>query len=257
MSNLFHILNGDHLASQLHGKDTFQRTIIFREALVVGPVTGNSLPEFWQIRAKFITNAYGMTAEGYAVKTIQEIEQLSHLPDQAEVCLWFEDDLFCQVNLWFILSLLAEKSDPRVFRVFPPEATSENRWKGFAEATPEDLELSYRAKVPFTRDDLALGKNLWGAYQQGDSGKLCALSKSESPCFRQLEEVCQAQADRLGENPTQRRPEKAILALFANGITDFDSVFSKFSEREGIYGFGDLQVKELFDYLVYTKQSLT
>jgi hypothetical protein len=31
------------------------------------------------------------------------------------------------------------------------------------------------------------------------------------------------------------------------GITDFNILFSQFSEREGIYGFGDLQVRELLD----------
>jgi hypothetical protein len=37
------------------------------------------------------------------------------------------------------------------------------------------------------------------------------------------------------------------MELLAMGITDFDTLFSQFSKREGIYGFGDLQVRELLD----------
>ena len=91
----------------------------------------------------------------------------------------------------------------------------------------------------------------------GDGAQLAELSKSVSSCFRHLEEVCQAQLDRISADPRQRRPEKLILELLAKGITDFDTLFSQFSEQEGIYGFGDLQVRELFDYLVSAKKTLT
>ena len=257
MKTPLHLLNGDHLAHQLQGAYYFQTHLVFREALIVGPVTGTSLDEFWKLRTEFITTSYGVTAEEYSQKTISEIEQLHFIPEDSEICLWFEDDLFCQVNLWFILNLLSDSPKIKVFRVFPPEAIPENRWKGFGNASTAALAKSYEARVPFTFSDLALGKNLWEAYRLGDGAQIAALSKSESPCFRHLEEVCQAQLDRISADPSQRRPEKLILELLAKGITDFDTLFSQFSEREGIYGFGDLQVRELFDYLVSTKKTLT
>ena len=257
MKTPLHLLNGDHLAHQLQGASYFQTHLVFREALIVGPVTGSSLDEFWKLRSEFITTSYGVTAEEYSQKTISEIERLHSIPEDMEICLWFEDDLFCQVNLWFILTLLTDSRKIKIFRVFPPETIPENRWKGFGGASTAALEQAYEARVPFTSSDLALGKNLWEAYRLGDGAQLTELSKSVSPCFRHLEEVCQAQLDRISADPSQRRPEKLILELLAKGITDFDTLFSQFSEREGIYGFGDLQVRELFDYLVSTKKTLT
>jgi hypothetical protein len=257
MKTPLHLLNGDHLAHQLHGASYFQTHLVFREALIVGPVTGTCLDEFWKLRTEFITTSYGVTAEEYSQKTISEIEQLHSITEDTEICIWFEDDLFCQVNLWFILNLISDSPRIKIFRVFPPETIPENRWKGFGGASTAALEQAYEARVPFTSSDLKLGKNLWEAYRLGDGAQLAALSKSESPCFRHLEEVCQAQLDRISADPSQRRPEKQILELLAKGITDFDTLFSQFSEREGIYGFGDLQVRELFDYLVSTKKTLT
>ncbi len=247
MKTPLHLLNGDHLAQQLQGASYFQTHLVFREALIVGPVTGTSLDEFWKLRTEFIMTSYGVTAEEYSQKTISEIERLHSIPEDMEICLWFEDDLFCQVNLWFILTLLTDSRKIKIFRVFPPESTTENRWKGFGGASTAALEQAYEARVPFTSSDLTLGKNLWEAYRLGDGAQLSEISKSISPCFRYLEEVCQAQLDRISADPSQRRPEKLILELLAKGITDFNTLFSQFSEREGIYGFGDLQVRELMD----------
>ena len=243
------LLNGDCLSEQLKDAELLVERIVFREALVVGPVGGATWEEFWETRIEFLTKQYGATALDVEERTVAELEKIRSLADGVELSLWFEDDLFCQVNLWFILSLLADKPTLRVFRVFPPEAPSENRWRGFADASPEELEQTCESKVPFTSSDLALGKNLWEAYRLGDGAQLIALSKSVSPCFRQLAEVCQAHIDRISADPNERRPEKVILELLAKGITDFDTLFSQFSEREGIYGFGDLQVRGLLESL--------
>jgi hypothetical protein len=146
-----------------------------------------------------------------------------------------------------VLNLISESKNIKIYRIFPPESSQTNKWRGFGDASAAALAQAYESKVPFNSSDLALGKNLWEAYRLGHSAQLAALSKNVSPCFRHLKEVCQAQLDRISEDPTKRRPEKVILELLAKGITDFDSLFSQFSEREGIYGFGDLQVRELLD----------
>ena len=241
------LLNGDCLAEHLKGAELPLEIVVFREALVSGPSGGATWEEFWETRGRFLTQNYGATAQEVQEKTVAELEKIRSLADGVELSLWFEDDLFCQVNLWFILSLLADKPTLRVFRVFPPEAPSENRWRGFADASPEELEQAYRSKVSFSNQDMGLGKSLWEAYRNHDWDDLKILSRHPSSCFSNLEEVCQAQLDRISADPRKRRPEKVILELLAMGITDFDILFSQFSEREGIYGFGDLQVRELLD----------
>jgi hypothetical protein len=241
------LLNGDCLAEQLKGAELPLEIVVFREALVSGPSGGATWEEFWDTRVGFLTKQYGATALEVQEKTVAELEKIRSLADGVELSLWFEDDLFCQVNLWFVVNLLSESPNIKIYRVFPPESSPTNTWRGFGNASAAALTQAYEAKVPFTSSDLMLGKNLWEAYRLGDGAQLKTLSKSVSPCFRHLEEVCQAQLDRISEVPNERRPEKVILELLAKGITDFDTLFSQFSEREGIYGFGDLQVRELLD----------
>jgi hypothetical protein len=241
------LLNGDCLAEQLKGAELPLERIVFREALVSGPLLGATWEEFWETRIGFLTQNYGATIQEVQEKTVADLEKIRSLADGTELSLWFEDDLFCQVNLWFVLNLLSESHNIKVYRVFPPESSQANKWRGFGDACAAALAQAYESKVPFNSSDLALGKNLWEAYCLGDGDQLAALSKSVSPCFRHLEEVCQAQLDRISEDPNERRPEKVILELLAKGITDFETLFSQFSEREGVYGFGDLQVRELLD----------
>ena len=253
MKNHLHLLNGDYLAQQLQGASYFQTHLVFREALIVGPVTGTSLDEFWKLRTEFITTSYGVTAGEYSQKTISEIERLHSIPEDTEICLWFEDDLFCQVNLWFILSLLAEKHKYRLFRVFPPGSTRANQWKGFGAATVSSLEEAYRARVPFYPSDVAIGNGLWKAYRSQDWALFKNLSYLVSPCFNSLEEVCQAQLDRLPGSNGLGKPEQILKGILAGGITDFPLVFKEFTRQAGIYGFGDLQVKALIASLLKGK----
>ncbi len=250
MNPTLHLLNGDLLASQLQGASFFEAHLVFREALIVGPTQAIGLDEFWKVRTAFITSSYGASAEEYAQKTVLEIERLNSLPEDTEICLWFEDDLFCQVNLWFILSLLAEKPRYRLFRVFPPGS---NQWKGFGAAVGSSLEEAYRARVPFYPSDVAIGNGLWKAYRSQDWALFKNLSNLVSPCFNSLEEVCQAQLDRLPGSDGLGKPEQILKGILAGGTTDFPLVFKEFTRQAGIYGFGDLQVKALIASLLKGK----
>lgn len=246
----YHLLNGDCLAEQLRPTHINQDFIICRECLIVGPVAADSLDVFWNIRAQFITTTYQESTEKYFDKTVHELNKLNNLPEQSEICLWFENDLFCQVNMWFVLSLLSKYPTFKVFRVFPVIANKADIWKGFAESTPETLEQAYHSKIQFSPDDIKLGKKLWSAYQNNDLDKLTTLAKTTSDCFEYLEAVCQAHSDRFPLNQSLGRPEKVVQEILDTQSRDFQLVFSEFVKREGIYGFGDIQIKSMYDRLI-------
>jgi hypothetical protein len=251
----YHILNGDCLAEQLSQTTINQDFIICRECLIDGNVKADNLDNFWKIRAKFIVDSYDAKPEDYFERTVKEFEKLSDLPEDSEVCLWFENDLFCQVNMWFVLSLLAKKPNLNVFRIFPITEVGEN-WKGFGNADTESLEKAYSLKVQFEQKDLDLGVNLWEAYQKNDWQRLKELSKTKSNCFEYLEEVCQAQIDRFPINNSLGRPEKLIKEILKSMPIAFQELFQEFSEKEGIYGFGDLQVKSIYEKQMSESQKL-
>jgi hypothetical protein len=245
-----HILNGDCLADQLRPTKMNQHFIVCRECLIEGDVVAANITEFWEIRARYFADSYSVSNDEYYSKTVNELEKLNNIPDNSEVCLWFENDLFCQVNMWFVISILSNNRTLKVCRIFPVIDDYSDVWKGFGRADVHQLQQAYDSKIQFTSGDIKLGKNLWMAFQNGNLEKLKHLSKSQSNCFGVLDEVCQAHIDRFPEDQSSGRPERLIQELIQTHSTDFNKVFSEFSEREGIYGFGDLQLKTIYDKLM-------
>lgn len=163
----YHVLNGDCLAEQLRQTTINQDFIICRECLIDGEVKSDNLNDFWKIRADFIVEPYDATTEDYFETTVKEFEKLSNLPENSEVCLWFENDLFCQVNMWFVLSMLPKQANFKVFRIFPiPE--NGDIWKGFGNASSAKLEKAYSSKIQFEQKDIDLGIHLWEAYRKSN-----------------------------------------------------------------------------------------
>jgi hypothetical protein len=243
----YHILNGDCLADQLKQTKINQEFVICRECLIDGDLKAKDSAGFWAVRGKFIAAAYKVSEETYFNDVVGEFEKLNTLPAHSEVCLWFGNDLFCQVNMWFVVSLLAHQPTISLYRVFPALADTFGTCKGFAKSGSRMLEEAYALRKKFSPQDIELGKDLWAAYKNNDFQKLQALSQVPSGCFRHLAEVCRAHADRFPEDKSLGRPDRVVKEIIDSGPADFQAVFSEFSKRESIYGFGDAQLKIIYD----------
>ena len=247
---IHHILNGDSLAEKLRQTEINRNFIVCRECLIEGELAADNLQDFYAIRAQFICQTYNINPNDYAEKCVREFDKIGSLPDDAEVCLWFEDDLFCQANMWFCISLLPYKPSIRVYRIFPIIRAGEDHWQGFARSNNDDLIEAYHNRVEMTAEDLQVSNHLWAAYKSKDFARLKATSKYQSPAFKYLAEVVQAHLDRFPINQMPGRPEQAIREILGGTSGDFNEVFRQFTKREGIYGFGDLQFKRIYDRVV-------
>lgn len=235
-----HILNGDALAENFVRSGIHGQVIVCREALVDGPVSYVNEDAFWNGRANFLQENLEAEAGEYERNVKQELARIANLTPNDDIFLWFEHDLFCQTNMWFILSLLKRGGLTHVYRI-SPLAKLNTRWQGFGNHSPEDLKACLSNRVEFSSGDLSLGEELWRAYSQSDSLRLMTLSGTVSPCFPRLDEVCKAEVDRKRNG----RPRKVLQEIIGKGSADFNEVFRQFSQREGIYGFGDLQIKHM------------
>src|SRR5260221_5854850 len=250
----YHVLNGDALTERFLATGLPGETVITRECLIDGSLSGDTLSEFYQTRAKYIKDTYNEPEKGYYAGVVKEFEKLSGAADHSGFNLWFGYDLFCRANMWFILSLLNNlQIKKEIFVVYPSYLEADEIWKDFGSATPGDLMACFKERIKFSDEDLALGNNLWNAYKNNDLAVLGNLSKQNSGCFPYLHEVCRAHIERFPGNNEKSRPEKVIEEIIQNETRDFHSVFSKFFSREGIYGFGDSQVKQIYDKVMLSK----
>lgn len=232
---IYNVAPGDAIAPEFAKIGLEGETVVFRECLVVGPIDAPTPPEFWDERSHYILAEDPIE---FHEKVADEIEKLRDAGPGDEVNLWFEYELFCSVNLWFSIDML-RGSGAKIYRVEPIVLSKDDRWNGFGKLQSGELRECYASRRLLKDADLALASDLWMAYQNRDGKRLVELSASEAPNFPYLSDVCAAAAE------VETLPESIVRDIISSGITEFEDIFAEFSRRAGVYGFGDLQIREL------------
>lgn len=246
---VYNILNGDSLACNFHGSTIEGDIVVVREGLIDGNLSGDDLHAFWQSRTEYM----GLTKAEYHNKVVNEFEKIINAPEHSEFNIWFEYDLFCQVNMWFVISIINNLPiEKKVYTVYTShlDKTSKHFWNGFGPASPGELAICFAHRTPLNDADLQTGQDLWTAYKSNNLEQLIRLGNTPSSAFPYLQEVIKAHVDRFPKDGTTGRPEKVIEDIIKNGTTGFHKVFREFWNRESIYGFGDIQLKHLFDKVI-------
>lgn len=243
MKPQIHILNGDALSDQFPSSLKGEQ-IVMRECLVDGSVKGKNLVEFYKTRANFLNDHYGgCTEEEYTTKVIVEFQKILTIEKDPDINLWFEDDLFCQVNLWFVSWLLhtAEKRN-NIYLVRPVFHTR----YGFGGLTLEELLDIFKHKKLLP--EIPVFAKCWEYYRDDKLQDLDELTKGWQSKYPFLQTATEAHIARIPKEGQLGRPQESLLQIALElGTDEFGPVFQEFCEREAIYGFGDLQVKRLFD----------
>ncbi len=248
MSNSYHILNGDALRSQFPEQISGAQ-IIARACLIDGDINGHTLDELYQTRAQFIAHNYnGFTKADYYSNTVSEFDKIKSIPTNSNINLWFEEDLFCQVNLWFIFHLLKEyniKSTISIVLPFP-----ELKY-GFGSMSKVELEIAYLQKINISPSELVLFQKLWKLYQSNHTDKMLIIANQLKKNHSYLIPAIQAHIDRIPTDKSLGRPIDSLINIMNELQTEsFGPIFQLFCEREAIYGFGDIQVKRMIDSII-------
>jgi hypothetical protein len=190
---LLHITNGDSVLSTFRQVRFPGRFLAWRDALHDGPVPQTAdLASLSDIRARTLADFAGETYENYRAGFAERDQTLQDFRKFEEVVLWFEHDLYDQLQLiqlmdWFAqqemgkirLSVvqinshagikdfqgLGQLSGSQLARLFPlrrtvlPEqlAISTDAWAAFRNATPESLVEFLQVnhpEMPFLHDAL-------------------------------------------------------------------------------------------------------
>jgi Domain of unknown function (DUF1835) len=239
---MIHILNGDSLASQFPQSIPGEK-IIFREALIDGPVKADSLEEFWEIRSQYINENYPDASDlDYFKLSVLEFEKILHLPADSKIYCWFEEDLFCQVNLWFVLNLL--KNHPGdVFLVLPyPDSPYH-----FSRLDEQEMMETFESKAHYINEkERRVLENLWIYFQSEDVFEALRIADLFRERFPFVKSAVEAWRDMIPIGNYPGKPKATLLEIRDElQTTEFEPIFKEFQKRLPIYGFGDLQVKKM------------
>ncbi|WP_459209399.1 DUF1835 domain-containing protein [Aquimarina rhabdastrellae] len=244
MKAQYHILNGDALKHQF--PTTIDGTLIVaRECMVDGNVSGDTSEAIFESRIAFMNANYSSTTQMYHEKVVSEFFKLKSIPVDAEINLWFEDDLFCQCNFWFVLFLIEEYQLQNQLYLIRPQVHTRY---GFAGLDQEALLGIYATRIKLPQATRLTP--FWKAYQKQDSAFLLTLAKQFYDTYPFFLPAIEAYSRSLASNDSPGEPLQALITIKKElNTTNFGIVFNEFSKRFPIYGFGDLQVKRLWDQI--------
>jgi hypothetical protein len=242
---MLHIYNGDSTADTAKKTNIAGEHIVWREALVCGPTPGH-LPEseFIEVRANHLAEAYVVPIEKCESDLHEQHEALAEFSEHEEVVLWFEHDLFCQINLIYLLNWFAQRDlkGTNLSLICIDEFPSVQIFHGLGQLNEEQLTSLFPRRQPITSAQLEVGSSAWQAYSSPNPAKLISLLASDISALPFLEGALRKHLLRF---PSTRnglgRIENTGLELVAGGYPKFRSLFPAFMRREPEYGFGDAQ----------------
>lgn len=241
LNKTFHILNGDALLDRFPNAISGDK-IVLRECLVDGPVQSDSLNKLYEIRARFLDDLIeDFNTKDYWKDAVTEFEKIQSIPPDSAVYLWFEDDLFCQVNLWFTCHLLYNHTDQLEVYIIRPKTLTQYGFAAYDEVGLAQL-FDDCIEFPFVGTCAAL----WRAYVNNDLQLLQVIACTFSDSFSYIKTAVHLHLDRIPTGQDSGRPKEVLKAIIKEiGETDFSLIFKRFSEELYAYGYGDMQVKRL------------
>jgi hypothetical protein len=237
MPEALHIGNGD--ATDVPGTGLARRVVYWRDVLHEGPVPEVAPAELRRIRAGYLTGDRSVEGVGHAeaMRQFTERDQALEANRDGEYVLWFEADLYDQLQIVEILARLAGLGVPagRVTLICIGEHAGIARFGGLGELTAGQLrELPHtNACARLTPAALELATRAWAAFRAPAPDGLGAIAAARLGELRFLGEAL----DRLSrEYPATRDglslTERRVLAAVADGAPDARTAFVRAGARE-------------------------
>ena len=234
MPEALHISNGD--ATDVPGTGLARRVIYWRDVLHEGPVPEAAPAELRRIRVGYLTG-YDSAESAEAMRQFTERDQALEANRDGEYVLWFEADLYDQLQIAEILARLAGLGVPaeRITLICIGEHAGIARFGGLGELTAAQLrELPHtNACARLTQAALELATRAWAAFRAPTPQGLGAIAAARLGELRFLGEAF----DRLSrEYPATRDglslTERRVLAAVADGAPDAGTAFVRAGARE-------------------------
>jgi len=239
---ILHVANGHSTTALIELSGVPGRTTIWADPLNDGPVPGNITDdELLRVRAGFLAGSPDQVDE-VAADLAQWRAAIDDQDTYDELVLWFEHDLFDQLNLIQLLSHLRMRNRSKPATIVQIDSyPGHPHFKGIGELTAADVETLFHTRRPITPDQLTLAVSAWSAYRSADprtieqllQGDTSALPFLAAALSRFLEEF-PSDADGLS------RSERRLMELALDRPVDIHEALARMHDGETAYYITDL-----------------
>ncbi len=233
---MLHITNGDTTVSAMRLAGVEGEILPWRDVLHEGPVPGGlSVDELRSIRARFLADRGWGEYDEIADDMRRRDDTLAAFRDYNEVVLWFEHDLYDQLQIIQILERLS-RVDHGTTKVTMIDSTD---YLGLAE--PELLLDLYARRRPVTAAELELGAAAWEAFGTDSPDAIFSFLSAETSALPFLADAFRRHLEELPSvaNGLSRSEEQALSAIAEGRSVLADTFHTAHHEREERIFLGD------------------
>lgn len=226
---MLHVTNGGSAVAGLAEAGIFP-AISWNDALHEGPVpAGIPAEDLCEVRAQFMAEC-GWDRQDTIARDLRARD--AALLAASEVTLWFEHDLYDQLQLVQILAMLEGR------RAWLAQADTY-----IGPMQPEAVRALATAVKPVTPDQLDIAGRAWGAFRSADPAAVPELLRSDTSCLPYLHSAfARLLEDRPGSADGLSRTERQILRAAATGPTSFGELYAYTQALEEAVFAGDTQI---------------
>lgn len=253
MADTLHIVNGDSTAEILRKTSLSGDILVWREMLCEGPVCKDfGSDEFWKRRYEYFESELEVSKLDYFDKTIKEIVQLEGVSGYTEVVLWFEFDLFCQINLMALCSYLLQNfSKNTAYKlVCTGWVKGKEKLQSLSDFSENEFEVLYENSPNLSKNNLEFSKQCWNVYAENYKVNLKAFNfNKQRGKFQYYQKAIDQHLLRFPDkNGLNQIQYKILEVINSNPLTENEIIRNLliWQSEETVYGFGDLQY---FNYL--------
>jgi hypothetical protein len=242
---MLHITNGSVVAGLLRTLGLKGDIVTFHDLLHEGPVqAGLSPAALRESRATFLTTLGGLTREDVLQDLTARDQAVIGAATHDEVVLWFEHDLFDQLQLLQALDLLPNGGRPRISAVIADDYLGKH--------SPAHLATLFTRRREVEPSARAAARTAWAAFRSSDPRALLDVI----PRVGTLPHLPSALSRHLQQFPSVAnglsRTEAQALAVVANGASRMADVYvQSHHEREEAVFMGDagflLHMRNVFE----------
>jgi len=232
---MLHITNGDAAVEVMLRAGIEGEILPWRDVLHEGPVPGGlTLENLSEVRASFIADSGWGEQDEVAKEFRQRDAKLSCFRDHEEVLLWFEHDLYDQLQLLQLLDWFSRQV-PGATRL---GMICVDEYLGPME--PGRLAALYPQRGPVTSRQLALGQRAWSAFCSEDPTQWERILAADTSALPYL---AGAVTRHLEQYPSVRngtnRTERSLLQAVQSGVSRPGRIFAATQDAEERRFMGD------------------
>ena len=251
MASTLHLRCGSDIRDSLSAAGIPGDFLEWSDPVCQGPVRALPEPAYLTERRAWLSRAWELSAAELEAKLLPLSSLAERLQGYAEVCLWFEHDLFDQLILVQVLAALGEQRvDPALrgrLRLVSIDRHPElRRFIGFGQLRPKQLPPLYAARKTIPAESFELAARAWAALRAPSPEALrqtewtsASLPFLAAAIARHLDEF---PSPRDGLGLTQRLSLEAIASANASeGVAFAAQIFGRLmSELDPAPWLGDL-----------------